>query len=124
MTAQSTLSTGTRKLDGFYDRANRSTGRIVSYTAAPIEPGFIRTTSRSFVSDPYRDDIKRNVEWNLAHGVRFRLLDDDGEVYFEGRMTLGTECFGFEPLDSVGAAYGCTEIQVWTPGKGGGWTTL
>lgn len=47
----------------------------------------------------------------------FRLLDDDGEVYFYGKtnaLTGGSQnrCnSGFEPLDDLGAGYGCTSIE-------------
>jgi len=48
--------------------------------------------------------------------VTFRLLDDDGEVYYEGLMSLkrfsGDEFDVFEPLDWAAANDGCTEMQV------------
>lgn len=37
----------------------------------------------------------------------FRLLDDDNNVYFEGRCIE----MNFDPLDDIGHGYGCTEIQ-------------
>lgn len=62
-------------------------------------------------------------------GQRFRILDDDDEVYYEGRIILaasamnGEEMFG--PLDDFGAPNaGCTSIQYWEAGTGGGWKTL
>lgn len=43
---------------------------------------------------------------------RFRLLDDDGEIYYEG---LSDDCDSqraFAPLDDFGKGHaGCTEIQ-------------
>ena len=43
---------------------------------------------------------------------RFRLLDDDGEIYYEG---LSDDCESeraFAPLDDFGQGYaGCTEIN-------------
>jgi len=43
---------------------------------------------------------------------RFRLLDDDGEIYYEG---LSDDCDSqraFAPLDDFGRGYaGCTEIH-------------
>ncbi len=43
---------------------------------------------------------------------RFRLLDDDGEIYYEG---LSDDCDSqraFAPLDDFGLGYaGCTEIH-------------
>ena len=53
---------------------------------------------------------------------RFRLLDDDGEIYYEG---LSDDCESeraFAPLDDFGQGYaGCTEIHYFT---GGAWRQL
>jgi hypothetical protein len=38
----------------------------------------------------------------------FRLLDDDGLVYFYGRSTNSSS---FLPLDEYGASFGCTSIE-------------
>lgn len=59
-----------------------------------------------------------------GEGKRFRLLDDDGEVYYYGRWLEQDDCtadyedgmFGqdgeFSPLDCFGAPNaGCTELQ-------------
>ena len=48
---------------------------------------------------------------NLPH--HFRLLDDDGEVYFQGKCDFDChdESDGFAPLDDFGITYGCTTIQ-------------
>lgn len=55
-------------------------------------------------------DYDETMKNKLIH--RFRLLDDDGEVYFEG---LSDDCNSekaFAPLDDFGEGYaGCTEIQ-------------
>jgi len=45
---------------------------------------------------------------------RFRLLDDDGIVYYEGKATADTD---FEPLDWAAANAGCTEIQYLEQGR-------
>ena len=66
-------------------------------------------------------------EWAFTHqpSTKFRLLDDDGEVYFEGLIT--DEClngcaeWAFSPLDDLGRGYGCTEMQYMHKGK---WETL
>ena len=53
-------------------------------------------------------------------GKKFRLRDDDGNVYGYGRIT--GEYQGFEPLDQYGEGnWGCTEIQYIRNGE---WTTL
>jgi len=46
---------------------------------------------------------------------RFRLLDGDGELYYEGVIVGGT---GFEPLDDYGDAAGCVTILYNDNGKG------
>lgn len=57
--------------------------------------------------------------------TEFQLLDDDGEVYFEGR----TRCINhgadlaFAPLDWA-EAYGCTELQYRPVGSNEPWKTL
>ena len=48
----------------------------------------------------------------------FRLFDDDGELYFEGRSA---DSSSFDPLDYFGAAFGCTDIQYLEKGK---WESL
>jgi len=45
---------------------------------------------------------------------KFRLLDDDGEIYFYG---CSGNSSSFEPLDLFGSAFGCTEIQYRENGK-------
>jgi len=39
---------------------------------------------------------------------KFKLLDDDGHVYFFG---FSTNDSSFAPMDGIGACYGCTEIH-------------
>lgn len=42
---------------------------------------------------------------------RFRLLDDDGEIYYEGLSDCNSQR-AFAPLDDFGLGYaGCTEIH-------------
>jgi hypothetical protein len=50
--------------------------------------------------------------------VKFRMYDDDMELYFTGHM----QKLDFEPLEDFGMpAYGCTELQYNT---GKGWDTM
>lgn len=49
----------------------------------------------------------------------FRMLDDDGEVYYHGKCSDNSS---FDPLDQFGMPNaGCTEIQYFEKGK---WVTL
>ena len=48
---------------------------------------------------------------------RFRLLDDDGEIYYEGLSDDSDSQRAFAPLDDFGKNYaGCTEIHFFTDG--------
>ena len=61
-----------------------------------------------------------NYQNTCAEWKPFRMLDDDGEVYYEGLATPDTD---FEPLDDFGMPdSGCTEIQY--KNKDGEWETL
>lgn len=43
--------------------------------------------------------------------IPFQMYDDDGELYYSGRMS--EECDGFEPLDDFGMPNaGCTIIKL------------
>lgn len=56
----------------------------------------------------------------LVH--RFRMLNDDRELAYEGRSDDDSS---FGPLDDFGEPnVGCTVIQYWVPGPGGGWKDL
>jgi hypothetical protein len=52
---------------------------------------------------------------------RFRLLDDDGEVYYLGRSDDQDSEAAFAPLDWATGYAGCTGIQYWRDGR---WETL
>ena len=49
---------------------------------------------------------------------KFRLYDDDGELYFEG---ASSDSSNFDPLDYFGESYGCTDIKYYENGK---WESL
>lgn len=53
-------------------------------------------------------------------GHKFRLLDDDGHVYFHG---FAADDSSFEPLDWATPRYGCTEIQ-YRDGETNEWKSL
>lgn len=61
-----------------------------------------------------------------ADTIPIRLMDDDGEVYYEGRATRkripdSSEEYAFEPLDWAMADAGCTELQYFDDDE---WQTL
>lgn len=63
----------------------------------------------------------RNYKEGCAN-YKFRLLDDDGQVYYAGRSDDDSS---FAPLDCFGLPNaGCTVIQYWQSGNGGGWKNL
>ena len=49
---------------------------------------------------------------------KFKLFDDDGELYYEGRCGNSSS---FDPLDWAMANDGCTDIQYFENGK---WSSL
>lgn len=88
--------------------------------------------TRDFIAEPDEEDaegtygpdsFRGDPETLKRSGRRFRLLDDDGEVYYEGRWNglEGDEADAFGPLhDFGGPNAGCTEMQYWDKG----WRTL
>lgn len=63
---------------------------------------------------------------DIQNPVAFRLLDDDGAVYFSGLLDGkafddAPDYVAFEPLDGFGAAFGCVELQY---KQDGNWITL
>jgi len=52
--------------------------------------------------------LGRGEKRRMKH--RFRMLDGDGEVYFEG---LIDDDSSFVPLDDWGINFGCTSMQFW-----------
>ena len=74
-----------------------------------------------------RDELEDNdfiVEEKFeGEGTKFRIRDDDDEIYFYG-IFLGDDWKtekGFEPLDEYGEAYGCVTIEYL---EGGKWEVL
>jgi hypothetical protein len=56
-----------------------------------------------------------------GEGTKFRLFDDDGELYAEGLQIEG-DSDGFGPLDDFGMPnWGCTDLKQFINGK---WETL
>jgi hypothetical protein len=56
---------------------------------------------------------------------RFRMKDDDGELYYSGRCSSDNDDEALGPLDNFGTPNaGATIIEYWVPGPGGGWKAL
>lgn len=55
-----------------------------------------------------------------TYPIKFRLFDGDDERYFSGRMVEGNDGY---ILDTLGAMYGCTDIQTQTE-TNGAWRSL
>lgn len=58
------------------------------------------------ITDSGKDEYTHNHIENATQ--KFRMLDDDGVVYCYGEASNDVD---FEPLDDLGEAYGCTDIQ-------------
>ncbi len=72
-----------------------------------------------YVTGPRDITQAQLAELAAGKGERFRLKDDDGEVYFEGRFlgdASSEDAFG--PLDDYGTPdAGCTSIEYFNPAK-------
>lgn len=53
-------------------------------------------------------------EINSKHKFKFRLLDGDRNIYFEG---VASRSDSFAPLDFFGIDFGCTDLQYFEFGK-------
>lgn len=83
---------------------------------------FFITKNCAAISDSGKDEY-RNKGKSRKGLFKFRLLDDDGEVYFYGYSSSCDDEKAFAPLDYYGASYGCVEIQYKNP-KTGEYETL
>lgn len=64
-------------------------------------------------------ESRADPKFLLEHGKAFRLLDDDGEVYYEGRWNglEGNDADAFGPLHDFGLPNaGATTLQYWDNG--------
>lgn len=84
-------------------------------------PYFIIKPSQMNDHVPFAGGDKGAMD-HYGEPVRFRMMDDDGIVYFTGYF-YGDHASedGFIPLDSYGEAFGCTSIEYM---EGGVWTIL
>ena len=78
---------------------------------------FFITKNCACISDSGKDEY-RNKGCNHEGMFKFRLLDDDGEIYFYGYSSSCDDEAAFEPLDCYGEAYGCTMIEYKDPKTG------
>lgn len=66
--------------------------------------------SRAGVNGPGNADPTLLARLAAGEGDKFRMLDDDDEVYYEGRIV--GDNYGYEPLEDFGEGdAGCTQIQ-------------
>lgn len=71
---------------------------------------------RGFNKSPKETEEEAEARFNRLVkkcNKKFRCCDDDGEWYFKGVATTNDDDRAFQPLDEVGAAYGCTYIEYW-----------
>lgn len=74
----------------------------------------------------FLDKVLNKVEGLAAFPFEFRLLDDDGEVYYEGRcgdLDQADESAAFAPLDWARNNDGCTTLEYRRVGESG-WEVL
>jgi hypothetical protein len=84
-------------------------------------PGSEQSMVGVTVSRGLQPELERRV--TAGEGVAFRLLDGDGEVYYQGRhlQTTDTERDVFAPLDWGSGYAGCTSLQ---HREGGSWVDV
>lgn len=68
--------------------------------------------TKDFIEGTNRPAITEDQKKKMPH--KFRLFDDDGELYFEGYSSNSSS---FRPLDEYGIDYGCTEIKYFEKDK-------
>jgi len=76
----------------------------------------MKTKNWTITEAPIDDIFKTSMALG-EHTLPFRLLDDDGVVYFLGYMKPTQSEALFHPLDVVGESYGCTSIEIRENGK-------
>jgi len=82
--------------------------------AEPGDPPATNTNARGMTGPRTVTLTARQIIDHPA-AKRFRMLDDDGEIYYEGFLVGGDE---FAPLDDFGEPNaGCTCIQIFEDGQ-------
>lgn len=79
----------------------------MEYRITHIAPLFINEFPEDFI-------LNQKKEISNKFKFKFRLLDGDRNIYFEG---LSTKNDSFEPLDCLGSEFGCTDLQFFEKGK-------
>ena len=83
-----------------------------------IEKDFI--LANGYTSTGIEGPSNAPVPTKFNNGAEFRMLDDDENIYYTGKIFGDYD--GFEPLDDFGMPYaGCVDIQYKEDGK---WTSL
>ncbi len=77
----------------------------MEYRISHITPLLLNDFPEDFI-------LKQNKE--ISNKFKFRLLESDRNIYFEG---LATRNDSFEPLDFLGSEFGCTCLQYFENGK-------
>lgn len=85
---------------------------LIAGRLAPIGDGYPSQVGRTRT---YREGTRKGAQ-------RFRLLDDDGDVYYHGRLYDPSDRLtGFEPLGWASNYAGCTAIEYY---ERGAWVRL
>jgi hypothetical protein len=79
----------------------------MEYRITHIAPLFVNDFPQDFI-------LNQEKEISNKFKFKFRLLDGDRNIYFEG---LATKNDSFEPLDFLGSEFGCTDLQYFENGK-------
>lgn len=82
----------------------------LQYACDPARPKVPVLVDRPMPTRTYGPRWAKGIKDKVdTEGKRFIMADDDGNVYFEGRVLEGHE---EEPLEMQGRAYGCTHLLI------------
>lgn len=79
----------------------------MEYRITHIAPLLVNDFPEDFI-------LNQKKEISNKFKFKFRLLDGDKKIYFEGWATQNDS---FEPLDFFGSEFGCTDLQFFENGK-------
>lgn len=79
----------------------------MEYRITHINPLLINDFPEDFL-------LNQKKEISSKFKFKFRLLDNDRNIYFEG---IASRNDSFEPLDFLGNEFGCTDLQYFENGK-------
>lgn len=91
---------------------------VLKETGTRLQPFFLRLRSASDTPErreQIAETIRKHKPSDDLMVYRFRVYDDDNELYASGQAYFGSKCTQFEPLDIAMGWWGCTRIDYFDP---------